>query len=100
MTMNGRAVTRKSLPLTQRDLEAIETLRGSTEKWAALHSLAGAEYVADTDAAVLHALVEIGLAAVAAHSEEAGYAQLAAERNAAQRQQLARRRRPSWADAG
>jgi hypothetical protein len=72
-------------------------LRGPEAHREALRELSGAA-VTDSEASVLHAVLVAGLRVVREQAEEAGYAQLAAERNAEQRRAFARRQRPSWAD--
>jgi hypothetical protein len=99
MDVLRRQVARKSLPLSQGDLDDLATLRGSLAHREALALLAGTPIsTGDSEAAVLHALVEAGLRAVRQQVEEDAYAQVAAEFDAAGRQASARRRRPAWAD--
>ena len=94
-----RRPTRKSLPLTPRDLEDLNTIRHSVVHRAALADLIEVPVgEGASEASVLQAVFEAGLRAVRHQVEEAGYAQLAAERDAATRQASARRRRPAWAD--
>lgn len=95
----NRPSARKSLPLSERDLRDIAKLRGSMAHRAALSQLS-AEVVTEStsEAAVLHAIVEAGIKAVTEQVEQEGYAQIAAEMTAADRQAVARRRRPAWAD--
>jgi hypothetical protein len=94
-----RAATRKSLPLSARDLEDLAKLRGSQAHRAALSHLVDAEVTGDTsEASLLHAVLEAGMRAVQLQVEDDGYAQIAEEMDAAARQTSARRRRPSWAD--
>lgn len=91
--------TRKSLPLTARDLEDLSKIRHSVVHRAALADLVEAPVSESaSEASVLQAVFEAGLRAVRHQVEEAGYAQLAAEMDAASRQASARRRRPAWAD--
>jgi hypothetical protein len=94
-----RPATRKSLPLSARDLEDLDKLRGSEAHRAALSHLVDTEVSRDTsEASLLHAVLEAGMRAVQQQVEEEGYAEIAADMNAAARQASARRRRPSWAD--
>ena len=51
-----------------------------------------------SEAVVLHAILEAGIKAVEQLVEAEGYAQIAAEGAAENRQAVARRRRPTWAD--
>ncbi len=91
--------TRKSLPLSERDLRDLSVLRRSPSHRAALADLAGSS-ISETssEAAVLHAVWEAGVKAVLERVEEAGYEEMAAERDVATRKAVARRRRPGWAD--
>ena len=90
---------RKSLPLSSRDLDDLQTLRGSTTHRVALSDLAG-EVVTDasSDAAVLHAVWEAGINAVRDRVEDEGYAEMAKDRNVHTGRASARRRRPAWAE--
>lgn len=91
--------TRKSLPLTARDLEDLATIRSSVAHRAALADLVESQLSEGaSEARVLQAVFEAGLRAVRHQVEESGYAQLAAEMDATTRQASARRRRPGWAD--
>lgn len=98
-TVDSQRGTRKSLPLSERDLRDLAVLRGSTAHRAALSRLAHSEVTeASSEAAMLHAVLEAGIKAVQELVESEGYAQIAAEDAAEERQAVARRRRPSWAD--
>jgi hypothetical protein len=90
--------SRKSLPLTEGDLRDLSVLRESATHRAVLADLTGAP-LSDTssEAAVLHAIWEAGVKAVLERVEDEGYAQLAAQRDLADRKATARRRRPAWA---
>lgn len=91
--------TRKSLPLSERDLRELATLRNSPSHQAALDALAGSNIKdASSEAAVLHAVWEAGLNAVLERVEEQGYQQMAAERDLGARKAVSRRRQPLWAD--
>ncbi|MGW6279404.1 hypothetical protein [Kribbella sp. NPDC055071] len=91
--------TRKSLPLSDRDLRDLAVLRGSGAHRAALSRLAQVRVTESTsEAMVLQAVVEAGLKAVADLVEADGYARIAAEVTSEDRRAVARRRRPSWAD--
>ncbi len=93
--------TRKSLPLTERDLADIARLRGETPEREALSELAGV-VVADSvaEAALLHMIFEAGLRAIRDRAEERAYASAAADRVASgeadEVRRIARRRRPAW----
>lgn len=92
-------ITRKSLPLSARDMADLEKLRASSRHQAALSELAGEEVTGNSsEAAILHAVYEAGLRAVRREVEAAGYQQIASEYDLAARKAVARRRRPSWAD--
>ncbi|MFT4189647.1 MAG: hypothetical protein QM621_13860 [Aeromicrobium sp.] len=91
--------TRKSLPLTERDVRELAALRASASHRAALMDLSGVDLTeGSSEAAVLHAVWEAGLKAVLERLEDAGYAEMAAERDQDRHQRVARRRRPEWAD--
>jgi len=90
--------TRKSLPLTDGDLRHLAVLRDSPTHRAVLADLIGAP-LSDTcsEATLLHAIWEAGVKAVQDRVEDEGYAQMAGERELAERKATARRRRPAWA---
>jgi len=91
--------TRKSLPLSERDLRDLAVLRGSEAHREALSRLAQVEVSAtSSEAVMLQAVLEAGIKAVAQLVEAEGYARIAAEASSENRQAVARRRRPSWAD--
>lgn len=91
--------TRKSLPLTPSDVDHLAMLRASAEHREALSDLAGSVVSErSSEAALLHAVWEVGMKAVQERVEEEGYAQLAEERDTSRRKSVARRRRPTWAD--
>jgi hypothetical protein len=87
------AKARKSLPLTERDLDELERLHGPTPERDALFDLAGVAVESVTEAA---------LRAIREKAEEHAYAAAAAERLASgekqDNRQAERRRRPAWAD--
>ena len=102
MTTRIRAqiVRRPSLPLTERDERDLALLSSSPGHQEALQRLSGMESPSTvSEAAVLHAVFEVGLATIRSAVEEASYAQLAAQQAeaAAQFRAEARRRTPSWA---
>ncbi len=91
--------TRKSLPLTVRDMRDLERMQNSDRYRNALMHLSRENLPADaSDARILHAVFTAGLTAVRQQVEEDGYAALAAQQDTAARRAEARRRRPSWAD--
>ena len=91
---------RASLPLVEQDQIDLELLRNSDSHRDALNKLTGRQiHASSSEASLLHALLEAGLAATKEQAEWEGYAQLAAERTApAQKQAIARRRAPAWAN--
>ncbi|WP_349828054.1 hypothetical protein [Brevibacterium litoralis] len=95
----SRTTVRKSLPMSERDLVDLAALRTSPDRRAALSAASGVDLAADaSDAAILHAVWEAGLAAVRARVEEDGYAEMAVQQDVSSRRAAARRRRQSWAD--
>jgi len=95
---------RVPLPLTDADEAELALLKSDAGIRATLAELSGAPVAGGsaTEAALLHALLEVGWQAVRDRAEEAGYAELASQRaaDADQRRAEARRRRPGWADEG
>jgi len=90
---------RKSLPLTDRDITDLEKLRTSQVHRDALAALSVTTLGRDSsEASLLHAVLEAGLRAVRERVERDGYADIAAQQDAAARKTSARRRRPSWAE--
>lgn len=90
---------RKSLPLSARDLSDLSVLRHSPAHRGALADLAGIRLSeTSSEATVLHAIWEAGVQAVRERVEDAGYAEMAAERDPAAGKAVARRRPPTWAD--
>lgn len=102
--LNQPAKTRKSLPLTERDLADLERLRGQTPEREALSDLAGVVVEGVTEAALLHMIFSAGLRAIREKAEELAYSSAAADRlasgEAEETRRIARRRRPAWADEG
>jgi ectoine hydroxylase-related dioxygenase (phytanoyl-CoA dioxygenase family) len=101
--LNQPAKARKSLPLTERDLADLERLRAQTPERDALSDLAGVVVVEGVaEAALLHMIFTAGLRAIREKAEELAYASAAADRlasgEAQEIRQIARRRRPAWAD--
>lgn len=95
------AKTRKSLPLTDKDLAGIARLRQDTPERDALCELAGiaiTESVAE--AALLRMVFEAGLRAISEKAEEKAYANAAEDRLASgeadEARRIARRRPPAW----
>ena len=94
-----RTVARKSLPLTERDLHDLETLRESAIHREALSQAAHIELADDaSEAALLHAIHKAGMRAVRQQIEEQGYKEIGETMDGNQRQRVSRRRRPLWAD--
>lgn len=79
-TTAGRStslVTRKSVPITPQDVRDLELLRDEASPLArSFAELAGGS-LPDSEAAVLHGLLALGLERVRQAAEEAGYAALA-----------------------
>jgi hypothetical protein len=94
---------RKSLPLSERDLQDLELLRSSEARRAALAALAHAELsTSASEAQLLSALLAAGLSAVDQKLAEDSYAMEAIERRKtdAELRAVSRRRRPDWAGEG
>jgi hypothetical protein len=99
------AKTRKSLPLTEKDLADVARLRQETPEREALSEMAGIVVVEGVaEAALLHMIFEAGLRAIRERAEERAYASAAGDRLASgdtdEARRIARRRRPAWADEG
>ena len=97
------AKTRKSLPLTERDLADIARLREQTPEREALSEMAGVIVVESVaEAALLRMIFEAGLRAIRERAEELAYASAAEDRRSGgdpdDDRRIARRRRPAWAD--
>jgi hypothetical protein len=97
------AKTRKSLPLTERDLADIARLRQEAPEREALSELVGVAVVESVaEAALLRMIFEAGLRAIREKAEERAYASAAEDRvasgEAEETRRMARRRRPAWAD--
>jgi hypothetical protein len=96
------AKTRKSLPLTEKDLADIARLREETPEREALSEMAGVVIVESVaEAALLRMIFEAGLRAIRERAEELAYSSAAEDRvasgEAAEARRIARRRRPAWA---
>jgi hypothetical protein len=94
--------TRKSLPLTEKDLADIARLREETPEREALSEMLGISIVESVaEAALLRMIFEAGLRAIREKAEERAYASAAEERltsgEADEARRIARRRRPAWA---
>jgi hypothetical protein len=97
-TVDRVPATRKSLPLSERDLRDLAVLRGSAVHRAALSDLTQVQVTESiSEAALLQTVLEAGLKAVADLVEAEGYARIALEVVPENRQAVARRRRPTWA---
>ena len=96
-------VSRKSVPLTERDLRDLERLRQpDTPQARALRELVGAT-PSPTEAALLQLLVELGLEMIDDQVREEGYRQLAAATTEKEVQEMQAWRRlqvEAWADEG
>ena len=93
--------SRKTLPLTEADLDVVDRLKTDGHYRNALARLNG-QRPADLDnvseSVLLHALFQAGAAALRATEQDLGYQQLAEQYNVAVDQRKARRRVPAWAD--
>ena len=101
--LNEAAQDRKPLPLTIRDLEALDRLRQPGPERAALADLSGTLLEGQvTESVLLHAVFAAGLRIVREEAEARAYADAAEERRATEPEarRIARRRRPTWADEG
>lgn len=97
-----QSVTRRqTLPLTASDERDLDLIRNSPTYRRAFEDVSGNSTLANagdlTESALLHAVLEVGLAAIRESALEAGYAELAQHRRPEDRK-VQRRRRPSWAD--
>lgn len=92
------AVTRKSLPLSERDLEELARLRESPTHRAAMETLTGQDPTKLSEAGLLRAVMDIGFSALLEQIEISGYAAMAADSDRDELRAVARRRRPDWAD--
>lgn len=81
-------VIRKSTPLSAQDLNDLQAIRRAPE------------YAGRSESAVLQELLHLGIALVKEQQVEAGYAEMAQQRDETRsaRRTAARRRRPAWAD--
>jgi ectoine hydroxylase-related dioxygenase (phytanoyl-CoA dioxygenase family) len=97
------AKTRKSLPLTEKDLADIARLREEIPQREALSEMVGFVVVESVaEAALLRMIFEAGLRAIHEKAEERAYASAAEDRLASgeadETRRIARRRRPDWAN--
>lgn len=96
------AKTRKSLPLTERDLADIARLREQGPEREALSEMTGVVVESVAEAALLRMIFEAGLRAIRERAEELAYASAAEDRRSGGEadadRRIARRRRPAWAD--
>ena len=91
--------TRKSIPLSPRDLRDLAVLRGSSARRSALAQLAHTDVRENaSEAQLLHAILEAGLRAIELRIEEESYAADAESQRSedAERRAAARRRAPHW----
>jgi hypothetical protein len=95
-------VSRKSVPLTQRDLDDLEKLRQTgTPYGRALRELLNDDYQSPTEAALLHLLLRMGIDLVAERALEEGYRQLAEATTEEEHEEMrtwARLHAETWAD--
>ena len=96
------AKTRKSLPLSEKDLADIARLREETPEREALSEMAGVVVESVAEAALLRMIFEAGLRAIREKAEERAYASAAEDRLASgeadETRRIVRRRRPAWVD--
>jgi hypothetical protein len=97
------AAERKSVTLTSEDLADLKRLRTTVEEREALNALIPASQEVtptSSEAQLLHAVLVAGLRAVRETLADESYATDAADVRASdeERRNLARRRRPYWAD--
>lgn len=98
MSIDSSNVTRKSLPLTSRDLSDLARLRESDVYHAAIRELTAFSVTSQTsEASFLHAVLAAGIVAIEQKAEEAGYEQMAQQIDTAAAKAFARRRTPTWA---
>jgi hypothetical protein len=88
---------RLSLPLTPEDEIELAALKTEPRR-EALASLLGVRTEFTSDAALVHAIFDLGLQRVREAQLDAGYAELAKSYADAEARQIARRRRPLTAD--
>lgn len=91
--------TRKSVPLTESDLEDLAVVRESAELREALASVAGTDLPETaSESVLLHTILVAGLRAAQERAQEAGYADLGAEyrEGGSMRRKVSRRRPPAW----
>lgn len=93
---------RSSLPLTEQNEDDLSKVRESSSYQRALEVLSGRKIVeADVStSALLHAIFEVGIAAVQKEAEMTGYAEIASTQSASEaraHRAQSRRRRPTWA---
>jgi hypothetical protein len=99
--LNQPTERRTPLPLTARDLADLAKLREPGPEREALANLAESLPGGDVSESLLvHAVFVAGLRAVREAAEERAYVEAATEKQASAEEdfQVARRRRPSWAD--
>jgi hypothetical protein len=98
--LNQQTVRRAGLPLTERDLADLESIRNAPEREAAARAADTELPSGDlTEAALLHAVFTAGLRALRRAIDDAGYAQLADDGEYMdEMRRIARRRRPDWAN--
>jgi hypothetical protein len=101
--MKLRPTRRATLPLSERDVDELQTLRASAPHRVALERLVATPVNPDSsEAALLHAIFEAGVKAITDQVAAESYAAEAADQEAmAERRatiEARRERRPSWAD--
>ena len=101
--MSRSVVRRPNLPLNAEDDRELERLKTSSQYRAAIAELADSRPSADaelSEGVLLHAVFEVGMAAIRERAQEIGYSELAADADyvAAKRERRAATRTPRWAD--
>jgi hypothetical protein len=95
----GTAARRESIPLTENDLAVLERLlQTSSLERRALEQLSAE--VGDSKAALLHALLVVGIDAVRERAREDGYRELLESRDADDEREIRTARRRQIADWG
>lgn len=91
MSVEAVAPRRKSVPITEHELQRIEHIRTTAAYQDALRALTGVDATSASEALLLQALLLAGIRAVQHHVEETGYAQLADQIDWAEHRRMHRR---------
>ena len=103
--VSARVVSRVTIPLTAQNELDLSMIRESSSHQIALEQLSDIKIVEVkmNEAALLHAIFEIGIAAVRQKAELVGYAEMASSLSRVelkQRRIHSRRRHPAWPEKG